>query len=234
MYPAGGDADWLLVVAEAGGAQGILTRTIFSSWNRTLSNTTVNRHLSGAIRKHGPEQFRRTILSHASCQQELDLLERFWIAFYRSNQRQYGYNLLSGGLIGVEHHSKETIKRISRASQRIWDSRSSKDRWEFSLASRLRWLNRTEHERDQISRQITKALTGRPRTSPVWNLGTHVGRGQPSKRKGRTFGPQKNPCLCCPPKTSLHRKHISEGMRMHFANLKKPVVGTTTRTPQQH
>jgi group I intron endonuclease len=184
--------------------------TLEKRWNRTLSNVHANGHLSKAIRKYGPDQFQRTILSYASCQEELDLLERFWIAFYRSNQRQYGYNLQAGGVLWRGNHTLEVRKRIGKSSKRQWDNRSPKDRWEFALATRLRWLSRTEDEREEISRNITKALIGKPRTDTVWNKGLRL--------EGK-------------PKTEEHRMKIGLGIRRHYEQKRREEVWMTAKKP---
>ena len=61
----------------------------------------VQRHINGrskigkAIRKYGKENFTIEVIDHATNQQELDELERYWIAFF--NARENGYNTLLGG-----------------------------------------------------------------------------------------------------------------------------------------
>jgi group I intron endonuclease len=194
--------------------------TLSKRWNKHLNNVTVNQHLTSAIHKYGAESFSRKILCHASCQQELDLLEQFWIAFYRSNESRYGYNMQGGGLNWRGEHTPEVKRRIQKAAKRMWARKSPKEHWEFQFATKLRWLSRTEEERQAISQNITLALLGKPRTDTVWNKGISTGRngrkGMPSARQGRSFGRQQHPCLCWPPKTAQHRQHISEGLMKYF------------------
>ena len=129
-------------------------------WNRNLSNVKVNQHLTAAIKKYGPEAFTRRILSHASCRAELDLLEKFWIRFFRSDERKYGYNKEEGGIKWSGEHTPEVRHHISEQIKRVWARKSPKERWEFKLAVKLRWLSRTERERKQISQKIAKAHLG--------------------------------------------------------------------------
>jgi len=203
--------------------------TLTKRWSPSLSNTT-NPHLRAAIAKYGPQSFSRRILTYASCQQEADLLERFFILTGQTTNPHFGYNMQLGGRKGPDRHIEDVKERIGRATRRMWARKSPKDRWEFQLATKLRWLCRTEQERQQISQNITKALQGKPRTDTVWNKGISVGKGKPSARKRRKFGPQKNPCKSWKPKSPEHRQHISEALRMHFAQKqqlppKKPPTG---------
>lgn len=48
-----------------------------------------------AMTKYGTENFSIDVIDHADTQEELDSLERFWIAFYNSCEN--GYNTLIGG-----------------------------------------------------------------------------------------------------------------------------------------
>jgi group I intron endonuclease len=198
-------------------------------WCPSLKNSA-NPHLQAAINRYGPQSFKRYVLACASCQQEADLLEKFFILTRQTTDRRFGYNLQTGGRQGPGRHIEDVRQRISEGSKRMWARMSPKERWEFQLATKLRWLSYGEDERQKISQNITKALTGKPRTDTVWNKGISVGKGKPSPRKGRRFGPQQNPCKSWGPKSEEHRQHISEALKMHFAQKrqlppKKPCVG---------
>jgi group I intron endonuclease len=168
--------------------------TLSKRWAPSLNNSP-NSHLAAAIRKYGANNFTRTVLAHASSQREADVLERFFIGIYQTTDRRFGYNLQAGGRQGPERHIQEVKERIRRQTTLQWASRSPKDRWEFQLATKLRWLSRTEEERNKISENITKALTGKPRTTAPWNKGLKI-PGQP--------------------KTDEHRRKIGLGIRRHY------------------
>ena len=53
-----------------------------------------------ALRKYGIENFSFEILEECP-QESLNEREIFWIAFYKSNNRDFGYNVLSGGENGI-------------------------------------------------------------------------------------------------------------------------------------
>ena len=181
-------------------------------WNKNLNNVIVNSHLYHAIQKYGPASFSRQILCYASCQQELDLLEQFWIAAYRSTDPMFGYNLQSGGRKWRGHYSKELRELIGEATRKAWAKKSEKEKWEFAFAIKLRWLNRTERQR----RRITSPMRNFPRVYPL---------GRPSKKKGRKFGPQKNPCRHPKPFTEEHCRHLSQALLRYHRKRRREEKG---------
>jgi group I intron endonuclease len=56
-----------------------------------------DRFIYHAIRTYGPENFVCEELATASSQEELDDLERFYIAEFKSHDPRYGYNRTFGG-----------------------------------------------------------------------------------------------------------------------------------------
>ena len=178
-------------------------------WSPGLTNPT-NPYLRNAINKHGPAGFQRVVLAQTLDQREADLLEKFFILIWQTTDPKHGYNLMHGGRQGPGRHIEDVKERISYGSKQMWARRSPKDRWEFQLATKLRWLSRTEEEREKISRNITKALLGKPRTDIVWNKGLKVG-GQP--------------------KTEEHRRKIGLGIRRHYEQKRRKEVWMTERKP---
>ena len=68
--------------------------------------------ISAAICKYGMDNFKFEFMSSASCQDELNSLEVEYIAMFKSNVDEFGYNLLSGGKQNGRH-SEETKRKIS-------------------------------------------------------------------------------------------------------------------------
>ena len=65
-----------------------------------------------AMTKYGTENFSIDVIDHADTQEELDSLERFWIAFYNSCEN--GYNTLIGG-----KPTKNEFKMISKFANSV-------------------------------------------------------------------------------------------------------------------
>lgn len=65
-----------------------------------------------AMTKYGTENLSIDVIDHADTQEELDSLERFWIAFYNSCEN--GYNTLMGG-----KPTKNEFKMISKFANSV-------------------------------------------------------------------------------------------------------------------
>jgi len=72
-----------------------------------------NNHLQNAFDKYGPDSFEPHVLEEA-LEDMLDIRERSWIVYYKSNQEKFGYNLSSGGFRGGRH-SEESKTKIALA-----------------------------------------------------------------------------------------------------------------------
>ena len=75
------------------------------------------KNIRKALDKYGVENFTRTVVDWADTKQDLDLKEKFWIAFGR--QHYDCYNISDGGDGGPtrrgQHHTDETKRKISES-----------------------------------------------------------------------------------------------------------------------
>lgn len=69
---------------------------------------------NNAIQKYGWENFRHEILELKAPIQDINAREKYWIQFYKSNNREYGYNIEEGGH-AHRTFSEQTRKKISEA-----------------------------------------------------------------------------------------------------------------------
>lgn len=85
-----------------------------------------------AMTKYGTENFSIDVIDRADTQEELDSLERFWIAFY--NTCENGYNTLSGGKptkkewkqmskIGLLSHKKKKSKKRKAKTEKVMEEK---------------------------------------------------------------------------------------------------------------
>jgi hypothetical protein len=180
-------------------------------WNKTFSGRNkANPHLAAAFRKYGADNFTRTILCYATCQEELNLLEKFWIAFFQSSNNKFGYNKTLGGQPAVRFN-KASRAAISKAGRLAWRRGAHPNHG--AIVSQW-WRDLSDAERRLIRLRQSMALRGRKVRNPTspWNKGL---RGIPSGRKGRKFGPQKNPCRHFPAFSEKHKKRISQALKRY-------------------
>lgn len=59
--------------------------------------TNLDTYFYNAIRKHGRDNFKIETIETCSDFDELNFLEKYYIKFYNSTDKRYGYNLLAGG-----------------------------------------------------------------------------------------------------------------------------------------
>lgn len=76
-------------------------------------------YFHSAINKYGFENFLFEKIDEADTQEILDKKERYWIKFYKSNNKEYGYNLDSGGKSGNKK-SEETKRKIGVTTSEKW------------------------------------------------------------------------------------------------------------------
>lgn len=113
-----------------------VTQHITNSRPNTKAHKT---YFHNALNKHGIENFDLIILERCQNQQELDERERYWIAYYNSTDKRYGYNIESGGSLGKKgkqlseehkkallqanlgkHRSEKTKRQLSKTHSEIW------------------------------------------------------------------------------------------------------------------
>lgn len=76
-------------------------------------------YFHNAIKKYGAENFVFEEIDSANNLEELNQKERYWIKFYSSNNKEFGYNLDSGGKNGGEK-SIETKRKIGDTTLIKW------------------------------------------------------------------------------------------------------------------
>ena len=117
------------------------------------TTTTLNRRRSGhyaaarnnrdklifhkAIRKYGEDNFTWEIIAEAKDQIELDSLEKKYIQQYNSKDRNFGYNMTSGG----DTHSEQ--------SQEFWDDDCRSGEWRLTLSEKMSSFWQDENNRKQ-------------------------------------------------------------------------------------
>lgn len=75
---------------------------------------------AAAIRKYGWDNFYHVVIVRGLTLEEANVLERFYIREYRTNDKAFGYNMTCGGqnapTMTGRHHSEETKKKMREAA----------------------------------------------------------------------------------------------------------------------
>ena len=85
-----------------------------------------NSYMQNAINKYGWENVKHEILFNNLSKEEAEQKEIELIAFYKSNQRKYGYNIENGGF--YHNVSHETRKKMSNSAKGKVISESAKQK----------------------------------------------------------------------------------------------------------
>lgn len=91
---------------------GQTSKTLKYRWSLHVRSNKNSRYLTNAIKKYGPLNFSIEQIDTATSQEELNEKEKYWICFYKSTDRNIGYNIQPGGYKGK--HSEETKKILSK------------------------------------------------------------------------------------------------------------------------
>lgn len=81
-----------------------------------------NRHLQNSIKKYGVDNFEFIVLEECT-RETLNEREMYWIAYYKSNEHEYGYNKTKGGDGTPGFIPDDEIRdKLSKAQLRLWST----------------------------------------------------------------------------------------------------------------
>ncbi len=94
---------------------GITCRKPEVRWGNNGSKYKSNKYFYSAIQKYGWDNFKHEVILVNLTKEQAEMFEVEMIKYYKSNQREFGYNIASGGHLGTTglKLSDETRKKIS-------------------------------------------------------------------------------------------------------------------------
>lgn len=102
---------------------GITSQKPIRRWGKNGNGYTNQGLVWNAIQKYGWDNIEHYIIAEAFSLGDAEMLEKLYIALYRSDNRQYGYNIKEGGFSAKGHKlSEETRKKMS-------ESRKKENNW---------------------------------------------------------------------------------------------------------
>ena len=147
-----------------------------------------------SIETHGRAAFRIEKIDEALTKQELDDLERFYIAAYRANDKQIGYNFERGG--AGKPISKDATERIAA---KLRGRKMSSDQVE-KMAATKKGRARTDAEQQVLDR-MAEINRGRRHTAESRKKMSDAVTGRKMK-----------------PVTEEHRRKLSEAAKVQWAS----------------
>jgi len=148
--------------------------------SRLRKGTHPNEHFQTLFSREGESYFLFEILERVP-EDKLDEKERFWIAHFRSNNREYGLNIDSGGN-SQKHRTEETKRKMSIASKGRHPSLETRIRMSISSKNR-------PPASDETNRKISKSHMGmKPsmetcRKISMMKRGQHDNKGIPKSEE---------------------------------------------------
>lgn len=91
---------------------------MYQHLRETRSDKRKNTYFHNALKKYGFENFEFVTIDEAETEDELNEKECKWISYYDSTNKEYGYNLDSGGKNCSK--STETKEKISACKKELW------------------------------------------------------------------------------------------------------------------
>ena len=179
---------------------GITSRKPETRWGCEGYGYHHNAYFTNAIKKYGWDSFSHEILYSGLSLEEAEQKEIELIALFKSNEREFGYNISSGGDPGNGTHCSEERKAKIRAG-RLGYKCSVETKRKISEANKRR------------SPEIIMRIADSKRGKPSWNKGI---TGKASHSYGAIFSEER-------------RRHISEATRgKQKTGLNKDVLDTET------
>ena len=127
-------------------------------WNSKYKH---NEHFTNAINKYKWENFEHIILFTNLTKKEAEHKEIELISYYKSNNREFGYNIANGG--HVHCVSDETRKKISKNNAKYWLGKKISDKTKQKISKNRTGIHHTEETKIKISKN-----------SAHYNLGKHL------------------------------------------------------------
>lgn len=133
---------------------GITCQKVKKRWG-SGANYKQNKYFYSAIKKYSWSNFKHEILfdnlsKEEACQKEIEL-----ISTYKSTNREYGYNISTGGDVGTAgmHHSEETKEKMSKI-------RMGKCYLSDEAKKRIADANRGKHHSAETRKKLSQAHIG--------------------------------------------------------------------------
>jgi group I intron endonuclease len=153
-------------------------------WRQHKSDLKYNRHrnshLQSAVNIYGIENFHFVILEECTIDRR-DERETYWISYYKSMNRDYGYNNESGGNANKTFSSDTRLKMSVYAKKRVF---SEETRRKIGQASKGKKYCLGRKLSEEHKRKISDSSKGRKHSDETKQLISSLSKGKPTWNKG--------------------------------------------------
>lgn len=166
-------------------SMGIKERFYYHEWDAKRGS---DQYFHNSIRKYGGLKFFSiSVICSVSTLEQAEERERFWIKYFRSNDRLLGYNMTEGG-VGLRNAVQEVKDKIKRAPRKPYtEERKAKLSARFSGSGNP---NFGKKHTDESRRKIREAGLGRTHTEESKRRMSESRRGKKSPLLGRKANPE--------------------------------------------
>ena len=133
-----------------------ITKNITRRWRS--KGVEYSHAIASAINKYGWDNIEHKIMANWLSQEEAEILERYLVEIFQTNNRKYGYNLTNGGE-KQKHYSSEVLEKMRRSQ--VGKKLSSECKLKISKKLKERVFTQ-EHLKN--IREFNKSKIGIPRT----------------------------------------------------------------------
>ena len=140
-------------------------------WNthKRAAKNKVNRHLYDSINHYGINNFIIEQIDSSDTKEELDKKEKSWIVYYKSNLREFGYNMTEGGesrykgsshpMFGKNHTKESRIKiGLARKGKPLKDFMSNDSYKKHIETMKKNFCGEANHNYKPISKEQIEDL----------------------------------------------------------------------------
>jgi group I intron endonuclease len=192
---------------------GITSQEPHKRWNGG-SGYLNNDYFMKAIKKHGWNNFEHVVLYQGLTKAEAESKEIELIAFYKSDQRKFGYNIQHGGN-SIGKHSEETKKKIGIANKGNPSWIAGKHH-STETKTKLSEIHQGATMPDEVKKKISEAHKGVKLTKD------HVEKIANANR-GKKRSDEQKAHISCALKGHKGVKHTQETKDRIASKLSKPI-----------
>lgn len=178
---------------------GITSQKPIRRWKNGNGYKEHSPYFYSAIKKYGWDNFKHEIVYSGLIKEEAEAREVELISLYKSNCREFGYNIQNGGN-SLGRHSEETKLKIANKLKGHFVSQETKQK--ISLLNKGRYFKLTDEQKEKIR----IANIGKKLSSITKNK---ISIGNKGKTRSLTIRLKMSDYLKGIPKPTLH-KHITK------------------------